>query len=68
MSARVGRSDSEGGVYSGDETTGGGAFSFPSYLGESKGKPGPQILHAAQGCWSCWRSAQVFSDFDLRFR
>ena len=43
MSARVGRSDSEGGVYSGDETTGGGAFSFPSYLGESEGKPGPQF-------------------------
>ena len=34
----------------------------------SEGKPDPQILHAAQKRWSCWRSAQVSGDFNLRFR
>ena len=66
MSARVGMSGSEG--KPAVETKRQKAFTFPSYLGESEGEPGPPILYAAWGCWSCWRSAQVSNDFNLRFR
>ena len=63
--ARVGRSGSKG--KPAVETKAREAVLSLS-LGRKRRQTGPPILHAAQECWSCWCSAQVSNDFNLRFR